>query len=210
MSIAERRAREKQHRVQDILEAAEKIIFTKGFESATMNDIAREAELGKGTIYLYFKGKDDVHRAIVEKGMDILFGLIKKATNAHDSGLSKLVTVWDCFMRFRMDYPNYCNAFIHYETKPRDGNALEDFDHWKNKYKVIHFMIAAIEKGRVDGSIRSDINATDMTLMLWAQMTGAFMLVRFKNSLITSLSGIEPNDFLDRFKRLAYENLAPR
>jgi AcrR family transcriptional regulator len=58
MSVAERRAREKQNRIQGILQAAEKVFFSKGYESATMNEIAREAELGKGTIYLYFKGKD--------------------------------------------------------------------------------------------------------------------------------------------------------
>jgi AcrR family transcriptional regulator len=210
MSVAERRAREKQYRIQDILVAAEKVFFKKGFESATMNEIAREAELGKGTIYLYFKGKDDVHRAIVEKGMDILYGLIKSSTGNHADGMSKLETVWDSFMRFRTDYPNYCNAFIHYETKPREGNEAVEIDGRVNKYKVINFMIAAIEEGRADGSVRSDINAADMTLMLWAQMTGAIMLVRFKSALITHLSREEPEDFLERFKRLTYENLGSR
>jgi TetR/AcrR family transcriptional regulator len=209
MSVAERRAREKQHRIQDILEAAEKIFFTKGYESATMNEIAREAELGKGTIYLYFKGKDDVHRAIVEKGMDILFGLIQESAKNHACGMSKMEIVWDSFMRFRTDYPNYCNAFIHYETKPWKETEAGDFGGWVNKYKVINFMIAAIEEGRADGSVRTDINAADMTLMLWAQMTGAIMLVRFKSALINNLSGVETADFLDRFKGLVYENLRP-
>jgi TetR/AcrR family transcriptional regulator len=209
MSVAERRAREKQHRIQDILEAAEKVFFTKGYEAATMNEIAHEAELGKGTIYLYFKGKDAVHRAIVEKGMDILFGLIKSSAKDPACGMSKLETVWDSFMRFRTDYPNYCNAFIHYETKHRGETEPGDFDRWVNKYKVINYIIAAIKEGSADGSVRSDINAADMTLMLWAQMTGAIMLVRFKSALITNLSRVEPDDFLNRFKRLVYENLAP-
>lgn len=210
MSVAERRAREKQHRIQDILEAAEKVFFKKGFESATMNEIAREAELGKGTIYLYFKGKDDVHRAIVEKGMDILFGLVKDSAKNHACGMSKLANVWDSFMRFRTDYPNYCNAFIHYETKPWKETRSGDSHDKVNKYKVINFMIAAIEEGRADGSVRSDINAADMTLMLWAQMTGAIMLDRFKGALITNLSRVAPADFLERFKHLVCESLGPR
>ena len=145
MSVAERRAREKQHRIQDILEAAEKVFFKKGYESATMNEIARAAELGKGTLYLYFKGKDDVHRAIVEKGMDILYGLIKD--QKHECGMSRLESVWDSFMRFRTDYPNYCNAFIHYETKPWKETGAGDVDGRVNKYKVINYMIEAIEEG---------------------------------------------------------------
>ena len=210
MSVAERRAREKQHRIQDILEAAEKVFFKKGYESATMNEIARAAELGKGTLYLYFKGKDDVHRAIVEKGMDILYGLIKDPAKKHDCGMSRLESVWDSFMRFRTDYPNYCNAFIHYETKPWKETGAGDVDGRVNKYKVINYMIEAIEEGRVDGSVRADVDAADITLMLWAQMTGAIMLVRFKSALIANLSRVEPDDFLDRFKLLAYENLRPR
>jgi AcrR family transcriptional regulator len=209
MSVAERRAREKQHRIQDILEAAEKVFFKKGYESATMNEIARAAELGKGTLYLYFKGKDDVHRAIVEKGMDILYGLIKD--QKHECGMSRLESVWDSFMRFRTDYPNYCNAFIHYETKPWKESGAGDVDGRVDKYKVISYMIAAIEEGRADGSVRADVDAADMTLMLWAKMTGAIMLVRFKSALIANLSGGgAPDDFLDRFKLLVYENLRPR
>ena len=210
MSVAERRAREKQNRIQDILRAAEKVFFAKGFESATMNEIARKAEVGKGTIYLYFQGKDDIHRAIVERGMDILFGLIKNSAKDQACGMSRLETVWDSFMRFRTDYPNYCNAFIHYETKSRGQIEGDDFDQWVARYKVIKYMIDAIEEGRADGSIRSDVDAADMTLMLWAQMTGAIMLVRFKRSLIENLSKVEPDEFLERFKRLVYENLAPR
>ena len=49
-----------------------------------------------------------------------------------------------------------------------------------------------------------------MTLMIWAQMTGAIMLVRFKSALITNLSNAEPNDFLDHYKRLVFESLSPR
>ena len=210
MSVAERRAREKQHRIQDILDAAEKVFFTKGYESATMNEIAHEAELGKGTIYLYFKGKEDVHRAIVAKGMDIFFDIIASTSEAHGSGMSKLQTVWDSFMCFRTDYPNYCNAFIHYETKTRGENETGEAARRMNKYKVINFMIAAIEEGRADGSIRSDVDAADMTLMLWAQMTGAIMMARFKSALITRLSNAGPDEFLVRFKRLVYANLAPR
>jgi TetR/AcrR family transcriptional regulator len=210
MSVIERRERERQLRVQNILLAAEKVFFTKGYESATMNEIAQEAELGKGTIYLYFKGKDDVHRAIVGKGMDILFGLIKSSVNENGCGRSKLETVWDSLMRFRNDYPDYCNAFIHYETKLQGETGPGDVDRRLNKYKVINFMIAAIEEGRADGSLRSDIHPADTTLMIWAQMIGAIMLVRFKSALIANISKISPEDFLDRFKARVYENLVPR
>jgi TetR/AcrR family transcriptional regulator len=56
----QRRNREKNQRIQSILEAAKKVFSTKGYLKTTMDEIAMEAEITKPTIYLYFKAKDDL------------------------------------------------------------------------------------------------------------------------------------------------------
>ncbi len=61
MSTADRREREKEKRRNDIIDVAEKLIFSKGYENVTMDDIARETELARGTLYLYFKNKDGAY-----------------------------------------------------------------------------------------------------------------------------------------------------
>ncbi|MEO8168159.1 MAG: helix-turn-helix domain-containing protein, partial [bacterium] len=60
MGIIERKEREKEHRREDIIAAAQKIFFEKGLPSATMDEIAEAAELSKGTLYLYYKSKEDL------------------------------------------------------------------------------------------------------------------------------------------------------
>jgi AcrR family transcriptional regulator len=90
MGIAERRERGKAQRRLDIVRAAEKVFLSKGYDDATMDEIAEEAELSKGTLYLYFKGKEDVHAQIVAKGMDVLFGLLKQVVDPQSNGMSKL------------------------------------------------------------------------------------------------------------------------
>jgi AcrR family transcriptional regulator len=68
MGIEERKDRERsiQRKVRrrQIMGAAKKIFAEKGFSGATMEDIAREAELGIGTLYLYFSSKDELYAAI--------------------------------------------------------------------------------------------------------------------------------------------------
>ena len=64
MGIAERKEREKQLRREEIVLAAEKIFFSKGFDPSTMDDIAEEAELSKGTLYLYFKNKEELYASL--------------------------------------------------------------------------------------------------------------------------------------------------
>ena len=64
MGIQERKRRERERRRQQIIVAAKRIFSVKGFSKTTMEDIAREAELSPGTLYLYFKNKDELYASL--------------------------------------------------------------------------------------------------------------------------------------------------
>lgn len=64
MGIQERKNREKERRRQQIIIAAKKIFSSKGFHKTTMEDIAKKAELSPGTLYLYFKNKDELFASL--------------------------------------------------------------------------------------------------------------------------------------------------
>ncbi|MDO1584320.1 TetR/AcrR family transcriptional regulator [Rhizobium oryzicola] len=52
---------------EQILDGAKRVFMKLGFDAASMNDITREAGVSKGTIYVYFNGKDDLFSAIMER-----------------------------------------------------------------------------------------------------------------------------------------------
>ncbi len=64
MGIQERKEREKERRRQQIMVAAKRVFSDKGFSKATMEDIAQEAELSPGTLYLYFKNKEELYASL--------------------------------------------------------------------------------------------------------------------------------------------------
>jgi AcrR family transcriptional regulator len=64
MGIQERKERERERRKQQIMVAAKRVFSDKGFSKATMEDIANEAELSPGTLYLYFKNKDELYASL--------------------------------------------------------------------------------------------------------------------------------------------------
>ena len=64
MGIQERKERERERRRQQIIIAAKRVFSAKGFNKATMEDIAKEAELSPGTIYIYFKNKDELYASL--------------------------------------------------------------------------------------------------------------------------------------------------
>jgi AcrR family transcriptional regulator len=64
MGIHERKEREKERRRQQILVSAKRVFTDKGYSGATMEDIANEAELSPGTLYLYFKSKEELFASL--------------------------------------------------------------------------------------------------------------------------------------------------
>ncbi len=80
MGIRERKEREKERRRQQIIVAAKRVFSEKGFNKATMEDIATEAELSPGTLYLYFKNKEELYASL---SLRILQYLYIRVTHVH-------------------------------------------------------------------------------------------------------------------------------
>src|SRR5579871_71937 len=68
--------RRKQARPGEILDAALKVFAQKGFAAARMDDIARQAGVTKGTIYLYFENKEAVFKSLVREVIGTTLGAV--------------------------------------------------------------------------------------------------------------------------------------
>jgi len=64
MGVAERRAREKELRRETILDAAKDVFSRKGYQGATMEEIAALAEVSPATLYLYFSNKSELYASL--------------------------------------------------------------------------------------------------------------------------------------------------
>jgi len=60
----------REFRVREILEAACRVVAQYGFQGATIDRVAEEAKIAKGTVYLYFHNKDEMLKAAVEQGIE--------------------------------------------------------------------------------------------------------------------------------------------
>ncbi len=100
MGIAERREREKEQRRNMILDAAEKLFFSRGVENVTMDDVAEEAELSKGTLYLYFKNRDDIFHGIHLRGLEILKSKFEDAIKLGENGICKVREIGNAYYQF--------------------------------------------------------------------------------------------------------------
>jgi AcrR family transcriptional regulator len=199
MGTAERRQREKDRRRMEIIEAAEKVFSAKGFEATTVEDIASRAELSKGTIYLYFESKEDLHDAIVMRGMEILAGMFEKAFESGTTGLEKIRGIGEAYMQFFREQKDYFDALLRFETHKREEIAGND---------PMMLVIESVRLGIEDGSIRSDIDPVKMALLLWGQTTGVLQNNHLKCDIMADVFDIDCDDLLDYHMEQTYRMLA--
>ena len=106
-----RRQRERLQRQTDILKAAERVFAAKGFHAASIEEIARNAEYGTGTVYLYFKDKQSLYIELFEQKIREFSASIKKrvqGVNDPLEGLRRLIHA-------RLEYFEHNRAFFQVE-----------------------------------------------------------------------------------------------
>ncbi|HEY9664016.1 MAG TPA: helix-turn-helix domain-containing protein, partial [Allocoleopsis sp.] len=70
--LTERREEEKERRRETILDAAEHVFALKGFDAATMDQVARKARVSRALVYVYFKDKTALQLGVCIRGLKIL------------------------------------------------------------------------------------------------------------------------------------------
>jgi TetR/AcrR family transcriptional regulator len=163
MTIAERRQREKEQRHEDILNAAEKLFFLRGYDNVSMDEIANEIEMSKRVLYYYFKDKESLFSAVVNRGIKILRAMtLEEVENSQTSGL-KVGAMNFAIAKFGQEYPDYAKALDYFWSgrfdlsNPEEMNpdAKEIVDFSCENYKRT---ISIVKKGIEDGTFRSDAN----------------------------------------------------
>ncbi len=168
MGISDRRQREKEQRKTGIIDAAERLFFSRGYEDVSMEEIAREVELNKATIYLYFENKETLFATIVLRGIGILKEKYTDCMKKQAPGLVKVALMGQAYYLFSQEYPEYLRL-IHFYGSERFAKENPCTAEIGKGYGTCRLILRdAIQEGIKDGTIRSDIDPflTSMYLMI--------------------------------------------
>jgi len=167
MSIAQWKKKEKEQRRENIIDAARKLFFDTDYDSVSMDEIAQEIGLGKGTLYLYFKSKESLFYAVALRGMRILNSIHLKSLKLDENGLDKLHTLIEGYFQFTQEYPEYFHMLCYAASNPSpliDNEYAKDF----TELALNNIQISAkiLEECMMDGTVRRDLNPTEMAIFL--------------------------------------------
>ena len=147
----------KNYRVSEILEAARRVIGRFGFEGTTIDRVADEAHIAKGTIYLYFpKGKDELLNSAVVEGIRDLALELAGGDDATRPPMERLASLIRSMFKIQKSHEDFFKAlildsrFVSYEPGDRRGEELR-----KVYLEWVDYFACVLRSAADQGAIRA-------------------------------------------------------
>jgi AcrR family transcriptional regulator len=163
-----------EERIEQITEAATKVFAEQGFDKARMDDIANEANLSKGTLYLYFKSKDAIIKHLLDRLFEREFADMRPLINDPSPATDKLIHFAEIIIA---DLQNWSRLIpIMYEFLGRlfrQSIVQQAFKEYMNTY--LDVIIPVIQQG-MDAGEFSVTDAEETAITIGAVFEGTILL----------------------------------
>lgn len=171
-----------QERKQQIIDAASEVFTHKGFDDARMEDIAEQTGLSKGTLYLYYKSKDDLIIAILDKIFQREFKQMESVNYDEMSATEALWKIVDLVMK---DYSIMLRlmpiAFEFLALAFRNRQVKKALKEYLNRY--MNILIPVIQHGIDTGEFKP-VDAREVAIATGAILEGTILLWVYDHRLV--------------------------
>ena len=145
--------KEAEERKNEILDVAERLFGTKGFDSTSTNDILNEIGIARGTLYYHFKSKEDILDAMIDRTTKRMVGKAKEVVNRKEVPVLQRLTMM--ILTLNVNDSNLSREILQQVHKPQ--NALM---HQKMQERLMNginpLMTDLIQEGIAQGICRTD------------------------------------------------------
>jgi TetR/AcrR family fatty acid metabolism transcriptional regulator len=168
-----------------ILKAAIKVFAKNGFYATRVSEIANEAGVADGTIYLYFKNKDDVLITIFEDGIERLVAILREVAESDEPferRITRIVELQLGLLEEQRDLAEVITVNLRQSSRLLKQYAAPLF------MQYIDVIAGVVREGQEEGAFRQDLNprvvarclfgALDAILLTWALGEGDAQALR--------------------------------
>jgi AcrR family transcriptional regulator len=180
----------KQEKRSSIIRASLRVFSRKGYENSALDEVAQEARLAKGTLYLYFKDKEDLYFHVMLSVLERLETFVGRQTSDSQNPLEKLAAVAKAQIGFFTDNPNYFRLFtvaFNPEMATIHKKLLGPL--FEKRRRLGEYLHGLIEEGKKKGLIRGDIDTGDVVLSYMGMVNQAIQSVCMPQDLPASPTG---------------------
>ncbi|REC44482.1 MULTISPECIES: TetR/AcrR family transcriptional regulator [Chryseobacterium] len=169
---------------QNILQKAFELIYSHGYQTTSVDEIIATTQVTKGAFYYHFKTKDEMGLAIINERMKPTFK--NTFIEPFQSDVNPLDTIYNLMYHLLIE-----NEDLKVEYGCPASNFTQEMAPWNIEFtKALNelslewekAMINAIEKGKENGTIKSEVNAKEVTVFVMSGYWGVRNLGKLENS----------------------------
>lgn len=208
-----RREREQLERENYIVTKSIELFCEYGFENVSMDQVAKESEFTKRTLYRYFQSKEDLYFAAALRGHQSLYELIIEAAKKGKTGYEKIRFAFYAYYDYCKTYP----ALAQMMNKRHYGNLQKTEEpsmYYKRFFEVDQLIFKEMrqlyELGIQDQSIRSDQDIDYLTYGTLYSTVSFFHLYSFTGVSFTSHMKLDSEKFVAFFIENTLEQIRAR
>ncbi|MCI0547958.1 MAG: TetR family transcriptional regulator [Candidatus Rokubacteria bacterium] len=175
---------------QQIIEAAIRVFARKGYYNSRVSDIAREAGIAAGTIYLYFRTKDEILVTLFREKMAHFVQSVRKAVAEEADPVAKLRRAVALHFRILEEHPDLAEVV---QVELRQGQKFFQGASGQEIAAYLAMLATVLEEGVAQGRFRSDLPVKVATKALFGamdQMATSWVLGKRGYSLVDTAAGV--------------------
>lgn len=162
-------SRFQQIRRQDILDASLKIFDRKGFDAAKMSDIAQEAGVAKGTLYLYFETKAALLEGVIQSAIIPTLQSVDETAQSHSGTAEELLVRQMQIMARRIASPEMRTLLRHMIAGGREQHQGLIESYYENVIEPgLKLLRQTLKQGVDSGEFRKEVADMDPLVLLGA------------------------------------------
>ncbi len=165
-----------------IIQAALKIFYQRGYGSVSIEEIAREAEVAKGTIYLYFKDKDELFFRSVLYVIEFIEATTKEVAVDSKDPFQTLGKIAYGYLHTILQNKHFCGLFYIISDPGLVRNREKLFNILLEKENsLLSFITRIIEQGKSAGVIESALDAKEVAYLFQGMLSNTLKRIHFEH-----------------------------
>ncbi len=159
--------RDPEDKKERILNSALRLFTEKGFEGTPIPDLAKDAGIGAGTIYRYYKNKEELVNELYRYWKNKLKDTLSEGYPEKAKSKDLFLHLWKALANFYETYPEAFEFLeLHYHSPYLDQDS-------KNATtQTMEFICAFLEQARAKGDIRSDLGSMELVSLCYGSFVG--------------------------------------
>jgi len=207
LSTAQRKEEEREIRKKAIIQAAKEVLLEEGFDRMSMQLIADKARLAKGTLYLYFRNKEDLIIAILQESIVFFKNMILQVRSQNLKGIDSLKAIIQGFVEFRLESPEAPYFCLILDRIPMLMEFSRHEDLMPDFYFMTDLLTEILAEGIEDGSINRNIDPKQSAVLLIHLATSFLQRLANAGDFIEKTTQVKTRDLLMNLMILVTEGL---